>query len=75
MGWLPGQQANQRGKDVEAALQRTLIGGSRNGSGSAGGASGTQTIVVSVTQDPATKVITVETKTITYKNGLITGMV
>ena len=70
MGWLPGQQGNQRTKDTEAALQRKMIGGSP-----AAGATGTQTIVVSVTQDPTTKVITVETKTLTYKNGVITSIV
>ena len=38
------------------------------------GATGTHVIVTGITQDPTTKDITVTTKTITYKNGLITNV-
>lgn len=47
--------------------------GYQSSDGSAG-ITGTQSIVTSVTQDPVTKNITVTTKTLTFKNGLITGI-
>jgi hypothetical protein len=48
-------------------------GGFQSSDGTAG-ATGTQVIVTAVTQDAGTKDITVTTKTITFKNGLITSI-
>lgn len=76
LGRIPFVTTNGRLKDDTTLLydgSYLRAPGYKSSDGSAG-ITGTQVVVVDVTQDAGTKDITVTKATVTYKNGLITGI-